>query len=194
MLRSWRLFKKLRWVVTMLDSDVRQVLDGTSIAHLATVLPDGSPHSVPVWADTEGDHIAILTGPGSRKARNLRRDPRVAISLTREDNPFRPVIVRGTVVEWLEGDAAWEVVDRIAQKYIGSPYPRDEERVVMLIEPSSRSPADLRAGEVTTSVRTSSGRSSPRCTTRYPQPRARDRDRCRRDRPREWSCPGCRRR
>ncbi len=119
----------------MLDSDVRQVLDGTSIAHLATVLPDGSPHSVPVWADTEGDHIAILTGPGSRKARNLRRDPRVAISLTREDNPFRPVIVRGTVVEWLEGDAAWEVVDRIAQKYIGSPYPRDEERVVMLIEP-----------------------------------------------------------
>ena len=119
----------------MLDSDVRSVLDGTSVAHLATVLPDGSPHSVPVWADTEGDRIAILTGPDSRKARNLRRDPRVAISLTREGDPFRPVIVRGRVVEWLEGDAAWEVVDRIAQKYIGSAYPRGEERVVMLIEP-----------------------------------------------------------
>ena len=109
----------------MLDPDVRRVLDGTSIAHLATVLPDGAPHSVPVWVGTDGDHIAFLTGPGSRKARNLRRDPRVALSLTPADNPFQPVIVRGRVVEWLEGDAAWEIVDQISTKYIGSPYPRE---------------------------------------------------------------------
>jgi PPOX class probable F420-dependent enzyme len=119
----------------MIDADLRRVLDGTSLAHLATVLPDGAPHSVPVWVGTHGDHIAIMTGPGSRKARNLRRDPRVAISLTEADNPFQPVILRGRVVEWLEGDAAWEVVDRIAGKYIGGPYARDEERVVALIEP-----------------------------------------------------------
>ena len=119
----------------MLDADVRRVLDGTSIAHLASVLPDGAPHSVPVWIGTHGDRIAVLTGPGSRKARNLRRDPRVALSLTPVDNPFQPVIVRGRVVEWVEGDAAWEIVDRIAAKYIGAPYPRDEERVVALIEP-----------------------------------------------------------
>ncbi len=62
----------------MLDPDVRRVLDGTSIAHLATVLPDGSPHSVPLWIGTYGDRIVFLTRPGSRKARNLRRDPRVA--------------------------------------------------------------------------------------------------------------------
>ena len=119
----------------MLDADVRRVLDGTSIAHLATVLPDGAPHSVPVWIGTHGDHIAILTGPGSRKARNLRRDPRVALSLTPPDNPFQPVIVRGRVVEWIEGDAAWEIVDGIAMKYIGGPYSRDEARVIALIEP-----------------------------------------------------------
>jgi PPOX class probable F420-dependent enzyme len=119
----------------MLDPDVRRVLDGTSIAHLATVLPDGAPHSVPVWVGTHGDHIVFLTGPGSRKARNLRHDPRVALSLTPVDNPFQPVVVRGRVVEWIEGDAAWEIVDRIAAKYIGAPYPRDEERVVALIEP-----------------------------------------------------------
>jgi PPOX class probable F420-dependent enzyme len=123
-------------MTTMLDSTVRRVLDGTSIAHLATVLPDGAPHSVPVWIGTHGDHIAILTGPGSRKARNLRRDPRVAISLTEADNPFQPVIIRGKVVEWVEGDAGWEIVDRIAAKYIGMPYSRDEERVVALIEPA----------------------------------------------------------
>jgi PPOX class probable F420-dependent enzyme len=118
----------------MLNDDVRRVLDGTPIAHLATVLPDGAPHSVPLWIGTHGDHGVILTGPGSRKARNLRRDPRVAISLTPADNPFQPVILRGRVVEWLDGDAGWEIVDRIATKYIGGPYSRAEARVVALIE------------------------------------------------------------
>jgi PPOX class probable F420-dependent enzyme len=66
----------------MLNPDVRRVLDGTSLAHLATVLPDGSPHTVPLWVGTHGDHIVFLTGPQSRKARNLRRDPRVALSIT----------------------------------------------------------------------------------------------------------------
>ncbi|MFD4670026.1 PPOX class F420-dependent oxidoreductase [Lentzea sp. NPDC058450] len=116
-----------------MNADLRAVLDGTPIAHLATVLPDGAPHSVPLWIGTHGDHIAILTGPGSQKARNLRRDPRVAISLTPPDNPFQPITLRGRVVEWVTGDAGWEIIDAIALKYIGVPYERDEERVVALI-------------------------------------------------------------
>lgn len=119
----------------MLEPDVRRVLDGTSIAHLATVLPDGSPHAVPVYVGAHGDRIVFLTGPGTRKARNLRRDPRVALSIAPTDNPFEPVTVRGRVVEWLEGDAAWEIIDRLAMKYTGQPYPRDLARVVAVIEP-----------------------------------------------------------
>jgi PPOX class probable F420-dependent enzyme len=126
-------------MIMMFDPDVRRVLDGTSIAHLASVLPDGAPHSVPVWVDTQGDRVAFLTGPDSRKARNLRRDPRVALSLTPADNPYQPVLVRGRVVEWLEGDAAWAIVDRISTKYTGNPYPRDDERVIALIEPDRQS-------------------------------------------------------
>lgn len=122
----------------MIDADLRTVLNTTVIAHLATVLPDGAPHSVPVWIDTEGDRIAILTGPTSRKARNIDRDPRVAISLTPADNPYQSVVIRGRVVEWVDGTAGWEIVDRIAMKYIGSPYSRDAERVVMLIEPEQQ--------------------------------------------------------
>jgi len=120
----------------MLDPDVRRVLDTAAVAHLATLLPDGSPHSVPLWVGTDGERVAILTGPGSRKARNLRRDPRVAMSLTAPDDPFTPVMIRGQVAEWLDGDAAWEIIDRIATKYTGQPYPRGQERIVALIEPS----------------------------------------------------------
>lgn len=123
----------------MLNPDVRRHLDGTAIAHLATVSPDGSPHTVPLWIGTHDDHIVFLTGPQSRKARNLRRDPRVALSLTAAGNPFEPVVVRGRVVAWLEGDEAWPVIDRLAAKYIGAPYPREEERVVALIEPDRQS-------------------------------------------------------
>ena len=119
----------------MLDPDVRRVLDGTPIAHLATVLPDGSPHTVPLWIGTHGDRIVLLTGPRSRKARNLRRDPRLALSIAPVDNPFEPVVIRGRVVEWLDGDAAWEIIDQLSAKYIGAPYSREQERVVLVIEP-----------------------------------------------------------
>ena len=119
----------------MINPDVRTVLDGTPLAHLATVLPDGSPHSVPLWIGTHGDPIVFLTGPGSRKARNLRRDPRVALSLTPAGESFPPVIVRGRVVDWIDGDAGWAIVDEISTKYTGGPYPRDQERIVALVEP-----------------------------------------------------------
>ena len=119
----------------MLDPEVRRVLDGTSIAHLATVLPNGSPHTVPLWIGTYGDRIVFLTGPGSRKARNLHRDPRLALSIAPADNPFTPVVVRGRVVEWIEGDAAWEIIDQLAMKYTSAPYPRGHQRVVAVVEP-----------------------------------------------------------
>ena len=119
----------------MLDPDVRRVLDGASLAHLATVLPDGSPHATPVYVGAHGDHIVFFTGPGTRKARNLRRDPRVALSIAPVDDTFTPVVVRGRVVEWIEGDAAWDIIDQLATKYTGVPYPRGQERVVAVIGP-----------------------------------------------------------
>ncbi len=118
----------------MLNDEVRRILNGTPIAHLASVLPDGSPHSIPLWIGTVGDRAAFLTGPNSLKARNLRRDPRVAISLTPPDAPFPPIILRGRVVEWLDGEAGWRVVDEIATKYTGHPYSREQERVVGLVD------------------------------------------------------------
>jgi PPOX class probable F420-dependent enzyme len=119
----------------MLDPAIREVLETASFAHLATVLPDGSPHSTPVYVGARGEQIVFFTGPGMLKARNLRRDPRLALSIAPVGNPYEPVVVRGRVVEWIEGDAAWEIVDQLAMKYVGQPYPRGQERVVAVIEP-----------------------------------------------------------
>lgn len=117
-----------------LEPRLRTLLDDTPIAHVATLMPDGTPHSVPVWIGTHGDHVVVITGPGSQKARNLREDPRVAISFTPPEDPFTPVVLRGRVVTWLDGEEGWSVVDAIAHKYLGVPYARDHERVVGLID------------------------------------------------------------
>ncbi|MFL6106175.1 MAG: PPOX class F420-dependent oxidoreductase [Marmoricola sp.] len=121
-------------MTSILEPQLREVLDGTPIAHVATLLPDGAPHSVPVWIGTHEGKVVIMTGPESQKARNLRHDPRVALSLTPPDRPFEPVVLRGRVVTWLDGTEGWRVVDAMAQKYIGGPYGRDQERVVGVIE------------------------------------------------------------
>ena len=102
--------------------------------HLATVLPDGSPHSIPIWAILENGRIAFFTQSTSRKARNLVRDPRVALSLVDAENPYRNAQIRGRVVETVEGDAALEVIDRISQHYIGAPFPM-RSGTVYWIEP-----------------------------------------------------------
>jgi PPOX class probable F420-dependent enzyme len=121
--------------VTELPDDVRALFDGPNYAHVATLLPDGGPHTVPVWVALEGDRIAFQTGPSSRKARNLEHDPRVAISITDRDHPFTMAEVRGRVAERLEGDAAFKVIDRISHKYTGGPYPLRSGRVAFLVEP-----------------------------------------------------------
>jgi PPOX class probable F420-dependent enzyme len=97
--------------------------EGRSIVHLSTLLPDGSPHSIPVWAILEEGRIAFFTQPRSRKARNVARDPRVALSVVDESNPYRNVQIRGRVVEVVEGEPALEVIDRISHRYIGEPFP-----------------------------------------------------------------------
>jgi PPOX class probable F420-dependent enzyme len=120
--------------MTELSADARRLFDGANYAHVATLLPTGAPHSVPVWVGVEGDRIAFLTDPASRKARNLERDPRAAISITDREQPFTMAEVRGRVSDRLEGDAAFAVIDRISHKYIGQPYPLRADRVLYLIE------------------------------------------------------------
>ena len=117
-----------------LPAEVRELFEGRNFGHLATTLPDGSPHTVAVWIGVEGDHVVFFTQPGSRKARNLAHDPRVAISLVDGRNPYRGAHVRGRVAETVEGDDALEIIDRLAVKYTGEPFPM-RSGIVYRIEP-----------------------------------------------------------
>lgn len=119
--------------MSAIDDDVRDLFDARNFAHLATAGPKG-PTSVPIWVNLEGDRIVFFTQRGSRKAVNIGRDPRVALSVTDRDDPYRQADVRGRVVEMLEGEAAIAAMDRISQKYIGAPFPmRDPETTVAFV-------------------------------------------------------------
>ena len=97
-----------------------RLLAGPNIAHIATLLPDGSPHSVAVWAGVDGDRAYFFTQDGSRKARNIADDPRVAISIVAHDNPYATAWLRGRVVQTLHGEEALVKIDELALKYTGS--------------------------------------------------------------------------
>lgn len=98
------------------EKDV-ELLNEPQIANLATVLADGSPHVVPVWIDTDGEALLFNTFKDSVKHRNLVRDPRVAISVVDKADPYRTVVIRGTV-EFTE-DGADDHLDGLAKKYLG---------------------------------------------------------------------------
>jgi PPOX class probable F420-dependent enzyme len=117
-----------------LSAAVTALVEGPNNAHIATIMPDGSPHSVPVWVGMEGGHLAIQTSPGSRKARNIARDPRVAVSITLRDQPFTMAAIRGRVIGRLDGDGAWSIIDRLSIKHTGSRYQQRTDRVVFLID------------------------------------------------------------
>jgi len=118
-----------------LSQEIKQLVDRPNFAHLATLMPDGSPQSVPVWVGREGDRILVCTGEGSLKARNTRRDPRIALSIVDFHDPYMEAQLRGRVVE-RRPDPELKIMDPISQKYIGKPFPMRsyEGRVALVIE------------------------------------------------------------
>ena len=119
-----------------LSDEIRALCEGANFAHLATVRPDGAPHSVPVWIGLEDGNIVFFTQPTSRKARHIEREPRVALSIVDRANPYLMASVRGRVARTIEGEAALTIVDRISQRYTGEDFPM-RNGVVYVIEPES---------------------------------------------------------
>ncbi len=116
----------------------RDLLEKKAFAHLATVMPDGGPQVTPVWFDFDGRHIRINSARGRLKDKNMRRDPRVALSILDPDNAYRYLEIRGTVVEITETSAVAHI-DALAKRYMGlDTYPFHQpgvQRVIYKIEP-----------------------------------------------------------
>ncbi len=118
-----------------LSDEIKQLLDHANFAHLATLMPDGSPQSVPVWVGREGDRIIICTGESSLKAKNTRHDSRIALSIVDFRDPYAEVQIRGHVVE-RRPDPDLKCLDPISVRYTGKPFPfrNPEGRVALVIE------------------------------------------------------------
>lgn len=114
------------------------IIHKKAFAHLATLMPDGTPQVSPVWVDEKDGFVLINSAVGRVKDKNLHKDPHVALSITDPDNPYRMLAVRGRVVEFiLEGADAH--IDSMAKKYMGlDKYPLrqpGEQRVIYKIAP-----------------------------------------------------------
>lgn len=114
------------------------LLKKPAFANLGTLMSDGSPQVTPVWVDYDGKHILFNSALGRVKDKNVRRDPRVSLSIVDPENPYRYMEIRGRVVE-ITQNGADDHINKLSQKYLGKPtYPyrkSGEVRVMYKIEP-----------------------------------------------------------
>lgn len=122
-----------------LPDNVRKLLsEGKTYAVIGTVMKDGSPQTSLVWVDTDGENVIFNTAEGRLKPKNLRRDPRVAVTLVNPENAYDMAMIRGRVVEMTK-DGADAHIDKLAKKYMGvDTYPMrapGEQRLIVKIAP-----------------------------------------------------------
>jgi PPOX class probable F420-dependent enzyme len=114
----------------------RDLFETDAFAHLATVMPDGTPHVTPVWIDYDGEYVLVNTARGRQKVANVERNPKVGLTVMGPDDPYRYVQVRGEV-ETVTEDGAVEHIDELAGRYMGvEEYPNlgNEEGARVMIE------------------------------------------------------------
>ncbi len=115
------------------------LLEGRAVAYLSTLMPDGTPQITPVWIDRDGDLLRVNSVKGRVKDRNIRANPKVGLSISDPENPYRHMSIMGEVVEIREEGAA-EHIDGLAKRYMDvERYPNhgpDDVRVIYLIRPN----------------------------------------------------------
>jgi len=113
--------------------DVRLLLEAPNYVHLSTLRADGSPRNWVVWVGLEGERILICTSDAVNKAKDMRRDPRVAMSVVDMANPYRMAAIQGRVIE-VRPDEGCGYMDPISVKYTSAPFPsRGPDRVCFVI-------------------------------------------------------------
>jgi len=120
-------------VAIPIPGNVRELLDAPNYVHLTTLRADGSPRNWVVRVGLEDDHILVCTSDAIWKAKDMRRDPRVALSVADTANPYRMAAIQGRVVD-VRPDQDCRYMDPISIKYTGVPFPsRGPDRVCFVI-------------------------------------------------------------
>jgi PPOX class probable F420-dependent enzyme len=123
-----------------LSEKAKKLLKGKNFAFVATVNKDGSPQLTPTWVDTDGENVLVNTALGRQKAKNVERDPRLAIGVYDLANPYDYVSISGKVVKMVTDKEADDHIDKLSMKYTGAPkYKRmnpNEKRVILVVRPS----------------------------------------------------------
>lgn len=109
----------------------KALLDGPNYPVVATTNADGSPQSSVVWARRDGDTVVFATVQGRRKERNIRRDPRVSVSVFDLADPENYVEIRGRAEVSVEGGR--ELIDELSRKYVGTDFPAEPPEVVRVL-------------------------------------------------------------
>jgi PPOX class probable F420-dependent enzyme len=119
-------------------AEYHDLFERQTFAHFASLLPDGRPHVTPVWVgyDDEANRLEVNTERDRQKAKNVERDPRVALSLTDPEDPYRRLVVVGEV-ETATTEGAREHIDQLARRYTGDDYGSEvqSERLLLRIRP-----------------------------------------------------------
>ena len=123
-----------------LPDDARALFQARNFAHVTSLMPDGSPQASPVWCEAVGNDVVINVDASTIKARNFRRDPRVAVSIVDQERPYEAVFIRGRVTD-IRPDSEGKHIDALARKYLGlDEYPfhqPGEERLTVVITPDT---------------------------------------------------------
>jgi PPOX class probable F420-dependent enzyme len=125
-----------------LEPTPAELFGGGHVVHLSTLRADGAPQSRPVWTIVHEGNVVFFTQPGSPKARDIERDPRVALSVTDRSNPYRSAWLRGRVARVVEGRDALAIIDLISHAYIGTPFPMRTGNVYV-VAPDAQGEANL---------------------------------------------------
>jgi len=116
----------------------RDLFNKRAFASLATRMPNDEVQVTPVWVDVDNGTVLFNSARGRVKDQNVRRDPRVTLTLMDPDNPYRYMEIRGRVVDYTE-QGADQHIDKLAKKYLGVdkyPYAKPGEvRVLYRVKP-----------------------------------------------------------